>query len=487
MFSASRGSPREQRRLMTGDSTAPAPSSSRRLLLPLVGVLLLLAGLRLVGGFERLLFAPPAQRSTGFHLAVGDGAVDLMTRRFETRDFFARRGTRTGVYPPASYAMLWPFLASGSVSFARWTWAAVLAAALAWLSTACARATGFREPLARLVFGLLPLAFLATSAMIAVGQVTAVVLALLVASVPKLTRAPRSWRDGAVGGVLFALAAVKPTMAAPFGWLLVFLPGSFVPAAVSAGVYGGLTALALLLRDGGAAVVNAAAVTAPSGVASPGPATAGAGSGILALATSPSRDLPRLFAAGHVNLQNLLVDLGIGAPWVMIAPLVAVAALGPWAWRHRRDDPWILLGVAGLVARFGFYHRVYDDLLVLPALVALARLVSGAVERPGRERAAVPPGIARAASAILVASAIGMLLPRDFPPSEIRMPANACAWAAALALLVVAVRPGAVGGSDAPDPLSGRPEGDESGGDGFAPATRSSGREAEPFAAPGPR
>lgn len=399
----------------------------------LVAALAVLAALRLGAGYHALLFAEAAQRSDGPFISAGPGAVDLMARRFETGDYFGSVKIGRNVYPPASYAMLWPFVSAASIPLVRWTWALVLTGSFAWLCRTCARASGFADPLARLAFGMLPLTFLATSSSISTGQLSPVVIALLVASVVRFARFSGARHDGAIGAALFTLASVKPTLAAPFGWLLLFVPRSLGPSFLASAFYGGLTAVSLLarrIRVGSAPALPAAVTGAHVRV--------------------PSLEITRkMFAPGYSNLQNLFVFMGYDRPFVFLPPLVATALLGPWAWRHRRDDPWVLLGVTGLVARFAFYHRGYDDLLVVPALVALARLVSGAMILPGGGRATVPPRIARVAFAVLLAAVVPMLLPRDFPPKEIRGMASTAGWGAALLLLGFVARPGRLAAADA--------------------------------------
>lgn len=457
MSSAQSGGGRGRSRLDAIFDRLEAVAAHRRelwLKLLVVG-LLALAALRLGVGYQRLVWFPPAKRSAGYYIAEGEGAVDLMARRFEATDYFVRRETpSTRVYPPATYAILWPFTGRGSVSAARWTWAALSTAALAWLCRTSARACGFRQPLARFAFGLLPLTFLSTSAALSVGQLSPVVMALVVAAALRLSSAPRTLRDDLVGAVAFALSAVKPTLAIPFGWLLLFLPGSLRPAGISAAVYGGLTAAAILVRNfARGAVTTATAVVRPDGAAlgTPVPVATAWASGQLSAvpvatpdaATRSFLSTQRMFHGGYANFLNLLVDLGIDRPWVLLPALIATAALGPWAWRHRRDDPWILLGVAGLVARLGFYHRVYDDLLVLPALVALARLASGVVAPSDGTRVDVATGVSRSAMATLLLVACPMMAPRDFPPVEWRVAASWFGWLTAFGLLVLVVGPGA--------------------------------------------
>lgn len=390
-------------------------SPSRPLLLALLAALLLLAGLRLWPGYHALLFVAPAVRSMHRYIAIGRGAIDLMARRFETQDFFSGHAWGGRVYPPATYVMLWPFIAASTIPVARWTSAVILTASLAWICVACGRASGFPDPLARLAMGLMPLGFLATSAALGTGQLTLAVLAMLFAFLGRLARRPRSQGDEWAAAVLFTIASLKPTLNAPVGWLLLFLPRSLRPAMLAAGLYAGLTGLALAIRG------------APEEYSM----------------SSQRPNIPfeeTMFAGGYANLQNWLVQLGIGVPWMLLPPIIALAALGWWTWRHRADDPWVLFGVACLVARLAFYHRMYDDLLVLPALVALARLASGAsvaVETPVGGRVETAAEIPTAALWTLLASAFVMLMPASLP-TTLRIVASTGAWWAALFLLLVA-------------------------------------------------
>ena len=65
------------------------------------------------------------------------GALDLMLRFTETRLWFAGQPVyeieKTGVYPPATYLLLWPFLGWLNSMHARWLWALTSVLALAWL------------------------------------------------------------------------------------------------------------------------------------------------------------------------------------------------------------------------------------------------------------------------------------------------------------------------------------------------------------------
>jgi hypothetical protein len=65
--------------------------------------------------------------------------------------------------------------------------------------------------------------------------------------------------------------------------------------------------------------------------------------------------------------------------------LPAFVLLGVWLCYHRQADFWILVGITGLVARFWFYHAVYDDVLIILPMIALFRIAkhSAASEERG--------------------------------------------------------------------------------------------------------
>src|SRR6185436_10885612 len=65
--------------------------------------------------------------------------------------------------------------------------------------------------------------------------------------------------------------------------------------------------------------------------------------------------------------------------------LALVLAFAWWAVRNRRGDPWVLLGVTAIVARFWMYHRGYDDLLMLIAMIPLARIAEANPQPGGRD------------------------------------------------------------------------------------------------------
>jgi hypothetical protein len=67
-----------------------------------------------------------------------------------------------------------------------------------------------------------------------------------------------------------------------------------------------------------------------------------------------SRSAVLAVTGGYGNVANVHVWLGsLGLEeWVFPASLLVWLVLGFWVYRHREGDPWILLGVTAIVARF---------------------------------------------------------------------------------------------------------------------------------------
>src|SRR4051812_321838 len=65
------------------------------------------------------------------------GAIDLRQRYAEVHHWFAGEPVysqlKTAVYPPASYAILWPLVGWSSLPVARWFWAVTSVLAVLWL------------------------------------------------------------------------------------------------------------------------------------------------------------------------------------------------------------------------------------------------------------------------------------------------------------------------------------------------------------------
>jgi hypothetical protein len=103
------------------------------------------------------------------------------------------------------------------------------------------------------------------------------------------------------------------------------------------------------------------------------------------------------------NLLYLMRHLGL-VHFALPASALLVGCLSWWLYRNREQDLWILLGVAAIVARMWTYHRVYDDVVVIFASVALFRIAAGLVG----------PNMVRHIAASLLAVTILVMMPLPF-------------------------------------------------------------------------
>jgi hypothetical protein len=389
----------------------------RAVMLGAVVVMVALAAMWLAYETYRLYWQP--ERIGG--VAIHPGAIDLRifhafnTAWFSGGELFTGRNAPHAVYPPATMVLFWPVYGWTRLPAATIAWSVTAAAALAWLLYQFVVESGADTPLERAFVALVPLATYPVGAIIGNGQVTLQLLPALVASVLLLRDRVPSWgRDLAVAA-LFVVALAKPTIATPFFWIVVFTAGTLRPALLIVVAYAALTLLAASFRD----------------------------ESLFDLLRQLSAQSERLVTRfGHAHLPRLLGQWNIGA-WHGLASLVAVALLGLWVLRFRRADRWLLLGVAALVARFAFYHRWYDDVLVLLPLLALFRIA-----RDGNGRR----DLDLLAGALFTATLLLMLAPGGvyaLPPpwNDLWVNVATTVWIADLAFLVYVARHDRAAGS----------------------------------------
>ena len=267
-------------------------------------------------------------------------------------------------YPPASWLLLWPVFGWPSVGTARAIWAGCHLAALLALALQSARAIKGLHP------GLGPLLLVAPWSMpaithaVSLGQTAVVVLPLAVGGILLAKDSRADWRRDPVAAALFNLALLKPsgTLGRYFA-VLAIVPCRLRPALLTVGGYLLLTVGAAWFKPESLPVQIAAWL----------------------------RRTERLGGRGYGSLQNALFELGRSDLFLPLE-ILTIAALGAWVWCSRRSDVWTLIGASALVARLWVYHRVYDDVLALLAVIAVARI---ALSYPGMRRG-------RAAAALLV-------------------------------------------------------------------------------------
>ena len=330
-------------------------------------VMALLAVLKLGDEFRRLL------------LEQGhNGAVDLKLRHEAVHDWFAGQSLYqvrpTAVYPPASYVLLWPFLGWLDLTPARWLWAVTSVAALGWLVYLIVQESGADTRLECLFVALLALSMNATGVTIGNGQLILHILPMLLFALLLLRRSRRQWRVRLLAAGLLLFALVKPTISAPFLWMVLFAGGGLTTIVLIALGYLGLTLFAVSFQEPTLTVLAREWIEGATVVAA---------------------------EQGYADLHTWLASSDLHQ-WILWASLLVFAALGMWTYRHRKGDVWILIGVAALVARLWTYHRVYDDVLILLPMVALFRIA---------KREASTEGTGIAAGLLLAATILSMLAP----------------------------------------------------------------------------
>jgi hypothetical protein len=260
----------------------------------------------------------------------------------------------SAVYPPASHAILWPLVGWSSLETARLLWAVSILAAGAALALLLYRLAASAAARDRLLVGGLVLASYPFALSVMVGQLGVHVAAAVAGAAFLLfSTRPRWWID-AVVATLLAGSLVKPTLAVPLVVAVLIVGGRVRPAGLLVVAYAGLT--------------------------------------LVAAAAQPF-DLLTLFADWHeragvrvpfrfgvINLHLLLWWAGL-EPWMTPASLLALAAASVWIWRRRDASPWILLGVAAIVARFWAHSTPYDDAILLLPTLALFHLAFGPESR----------------------------------------------------------------------------------------------------------
>ena len=290
-----------------------------------------------------------------WRLAFGDipsAAYDLRLRWVEVTDWFSGLPVysiyENAVYPPATYLFLWPVFGWMSFESARLWWPFVCVASVSLITVLLLRPDTLGKHWARGLVVLFPWAHYASAVSVGVGQLTLPTLAAGLTGLVLLIERRATWgRDLAVA-LCFSFCLIKPSLTVPLVLCgLVLIARSMRALILTAGFYGTATFLAVLPQKAGIPEILSDWITRSSALA-------------------PQR--------GYLHLGQWLAAVGWEAA-ITPASLLVLAAFAWWGARMRRTiDPWVLVGVAGIVARLWTYHRYYDDLLILLPLVALVRL-----------------------------------------------------------------------------------------------------------------
>jgi hypothetical protein len=361
-------------------------------------------------------------------------AIDLALRHAEVHAWFAGApvygALRAPTYPPAAYATLWPLLGWVPFEAARWIWAAATVAALAVMTSIAIRESGASNVWQRAFVALMLLAMNQTGVAVGNGQLILLVLPPLVAGLLLVHRGRGTWAEDLAASVCVIFAMVKVTLAAPFLWLVLFAPASgkeprmwrwrLRPTLLVAAGYAGLTLFAATFQKGGVLLQLREWLRVAQEVSDRG--------------------------GDYANLNAWLDGVGL-ARLVPAISLVVIVALGAWLYRYRRVDVWVRLGVVAIVTRFWSYHRLYDDVLVVLALVALFRIAAPVLGGNDSASELVPATdgahdrrVGSVAAALIVTSMFFSLLPARLgtaptPWHQIFGVTHATTWLGMLAFL----------------------------------------------------
>jgi hypothetical protein len=312
-------------------------------------------------------------------------AIDLRLFYAEVHAWFdglpVYRDMPSAAYPPATYPLLWPSLGWLPFEPTRRLWAVTTALALAFTTWLLVRESRALDGWERAFAALMLLAMNQTGVALGNGQLILHVMPVLLVGILLVQRASGSWMDDLAAAACIIFALVKITITVPFLWLILFAPraGSerrlwqwrVRPTVLVALGYTALTVFAMRFQEGGPLVQ----IRQWLGVAH-------------RVATA---------RGDYANVHRWLTDIGRD-DLMLPASALLFAAVGVWTYRYRDADLWVRLGVIAIVARFSAYHRLYDDVLVVFAMLALFRI---ATTRPAQHVAAI----------LLAASMFAMLLP----------------------------------------------------------------------------
>jgi hypothetical protein len=325
-------------------------------------------------------------------------AIDLVLFHNEVHAWFAGRPVyaefpKSAAYPPGTFPLLWPFVGWLPIQPARYLWAATAIVALAWLTWIIVRESRAADGWSKAFAALMLLSMNQTGVALGNGQLILHVLPVLLTGVLLVQRGQGSWREDLLAAACLIVALVKITITVPFLWLVLVAPNDtrwrFRPAVLVTIGYVGLTLIGASFQSG--------------------PLISQLRDWLAVAGTVSDR------GADYGNINSWLHAQGADA-WRLPASLAILLALGLWLHTHRQVEVWVRLGVIALVARFWTYHRLYDDVLVVIALVPLFRLASPLI--PGGRAASEPDGrptfagipVPIAAAVLLATTMAGMLL-----------------------------------------------------------------------------
>jgi hypothetical protein len=344
------------------------------------------------------------------------GAIDLKQRYEEVQFWFSGKliygALGTATYPPATYILLWPFLGWLTITQARWLWAATTVLALGWFIRLFLKESFSQTNLERIFVALIPLSIYGTGATIGNGQLIVHLLPCLVTALLLFARGKGLWQYDLLASCLMIFALAKPSISAPFFWIVLFCPGRLRPPLLVVCGYMGMTLLAGAFQELNLFelmhrwIANSREVLAHSAV-----------------------------TFSNSNLHSWSAYFGL-ENWYPVGSLLMLIALGVWTYFYRRADLWVLIGVTALVTRFNTYHGWYDDVLVgLPVITLFKIAKSGKL----KEKYNLTAGLLLAITLLSLVAPGGLYL-FPFPWNMLYVQVQTFIWVTVLIFLLFCAR-----------------------------------------------
>ena len=344
------------------------------------------------------------------------GAIDLKQRYEETSLWFGGKCVydtlTTATYPPATYALLWPFLGWVTIAQAKWLWAATTVLALGWLIRLFLKERLAQTNLERVFVALIPLSIYGSGATIGNGQLMVHLLPCLLTSLLLLAKGKGLWRYDLLAACLMIFALAKPSASAAFFWIVLFFPKRLRPSLLVVSGYVGLTVLAGTFQE-----LNLIE--------------------LLHRWIASSRETLTHTAVkySNSNLHSWSAYFEL-EKWCPAGSMLILMGLGVWTYCYRKADLWLLIGVTALVTRFHTYHAWYDDLLVSLPVITLFRIAKYGRLKEGYNSAA---GLLLAVTLLLLVAPGGLYL-FPYPWNSLYVQAQTFVWVSLLIFLLFYVR-----------------------------------------------
>jgi hypothetical protein len=322
-----------------------------------IAVLSLIAFTKIFDEFYRLVL-----------LDSNNSAIDLKIIKRGIRLWFSDKAVpkelKDAMYPPASYAMLWPLIGWLKLSIARIVWTFTLIPSLVLVSYIFVKhslARGTEESFLALI---IPLSLNSVGITIGNGQLGIQALVLMIIALLMLRKKEKNIVNDILISIVTVFALIKPSVTAPFFWIFIFVYPNYRIVLYTVGIYliltiipfhfRGMSIFDYLFYDKNALEISSMVKQTYKNLVS-GTIYGSAG-------------------GGYANLHSLFGYLGLSR-LNLIASFVMLIMFGFWTLLNRKADFWLLMAVTALFSRFWMYHRAYDDILLIVPMITLFRLI----------------------------------------------------------------------------------------------------------------